>query len=181
MEIDDTIAGKPRTGSFSISLWVRPDVIDFQNIIVNASYGNMPENNQLRLIEYSRQLRLTREGYFEHYGWRYPQEINGATALTGRTKVTPGTWYHVALTAEAEGYMRLYVNGEEDVEAIKVKSENAFLGTIYIGAESGNAVDPTLNPDSFQGAVDEVSRYDRVLSSEEIRNQYLSAKGDGTD
>ena len=163
-----------RTEKYSIVMWIRPDVIGNQNIITSTGIKGTS-------VDYERQLRLTDEGHFIHYDFREGKDadlVNGEFLVSGKTTVVSGQWYHVAMTADEYGQIRLFVNGQEDAEP---KTSISFLKghflDVHIGTNSkyidrqGNKSDL----DRFQGAVDEISRYNRVLSPEEIQNLYSAS------
>ena len=84
---------------YTISMWVRPDVIRAQSLIVWT-------NSRGPTREWSHQLRMTADGTFEHY-----TDDGAAKKVTGTTVAEPSVWYHVVATAMNGGQMRLYVNG----------------------------------------------------------------------
>jgi Concanavalin A-like lectin/glucanases superfamily/Bacterial Ig domain/Calcineurin-like phosphoesterase len=78
-----------------------------------------------------------------------------------------GTWYHVAVSVDRAGFMKLYVNG-------------TFVGQVDISAFSATSI---TNTDSvrigrdqasnyYSGAVDELRIYNSVLSATDILNIY---------
>ena len=86
----------------------------------------------------------------------------------GHTHITPGVWYHVAMTYDASsGTLKLYVNGTNDVT---VSSSGNIIRTsapLYIGGS------PNPNyPYYFPGLIDEVDIFDRALSASEIQAIY---------
>jgi hypothetical protein len=73
--------------------------------------------------------------------------------------------------------MSLFVNGTEQHKLLPVEMSlhvNPERNRIYIGsAACGEDDDRKLMP-SFTGGLDEIARYDRVLSPPEIRRLYRS-------
>ena len=124
---------------YSISMWVRPDIIRAQSIVVWT-------NSSGTTSSWSHQLRMTAEGNFEHY------TFDGAgKKVTGTTVAEPNTWYHVAITATNDGQMHLYVNGVAEGAPQEV-------GTLWdegtrwrAGANSGDGMD------FYDGRVDELA------------------------
>lgn len=79
-----------------------------------------------------------------------------------------GTWRHLALTI-GSGAIVLYVDGEE-----AGRSSTAFSSiTSSTGMRIGSGFDKSR---FFNGLVDEVQVYDRVLSADEVKG--ISSAGD---
>jgi Concanavalin A-like lectin/glucanases superfamily len=82
------------------------------------------------------------------------------------------SWQHVAYTLSA-GAGTLYLNGQSVATVPKSASSTQANGTVYIGGFPAAAATQW-----FQGgAVDELSIYDRALSSAEITSIYQAAAG----
>jgi Concanavalin A-like lectin/glucanases superfamily/Bacterial Ig domain/Purple acid Phosphatase, N-terminal domain len=83
------------------------------------------------------------------------------------TNAVTGTWYHVAVSVDRAGFMKLYVNG-------------AFVGQVDISAFSATSITNTdsvrigrdQSTNYYSGAVDDLSIYNSVLSATEILNIY---------
>jgi putative heme-binding domain-containing protein len=92
--------------------------------------------------------------------------------IEAKTVTKPENWTHVALTRDASGALKLYMNGELD--AVGKKPFTEALGALSIG--DGNVPSGTIR---YQ----EVRVWNRARSAEEIRGSYLanlsSAKPDG--
>ncbi|MGK0188139.1 MAG: hypothetical protein ACI9R3_003931, partial [Verrucomicrobiales bacterium] len=84
---------------YSIALWVRPDVIRAQSIILLTNAGGSTST-------WSHQLRMTEDGSFEHYTFD-----GSAKTVTGTTIAEPNTWYHIVISAANGGQANLFVNG----------------------------------------------------------------------
>lgn len=90
------------------------------------------------------------------------------TSLQYNTTITPGVWYFVAITyngGSSANNVQIYLNGS--------------LGTT--GTETGAPSDTTADsfiisdnyvPDTFNGAIDDVRVYNRILSASEISAMY---------
>lgn len=88
---------------------------------------------------------------------------NPDTTVTGNQEISTGQWMHLAVTRDGttSGSIRLYVNGVLDVNVnAKLGVQNANPN-IHIG---GN----TLDNRYFNGAIDDVRFYSRVLTAGEI-------------
>ncbi|MCK4998226.1 MAG: hypothetical protein KAS23_01785 [Anaerohalosphaera sp.] len=177
--IPDEVARQRHTDSYSIALWVRPDFIQNQNIIANTDRIQGPD------VNFSRQLRMTGDGYFEHYTFREPDHQSSlynnpleiASRIKGTTLIESGQWYHVVITAEKEGIMRLFVNGREDAESLKTEFTKEYYNQISIGQQSGTDHGQVNNRmKAFVGAIDEISYYDRVITEKEISDLFRSVE-----
>jgi len=91
--------------------------------------------------------------------------------LVARRKAVHGTWTHYAVTRDAEGALRLYVNGELDCEAT-VRDTTPYRG-LRIGYSTPKGA-------GTQGRVAEFRVWDRARSADEIRADFdRSYAGDG--
>jgi len=94
---------------------------------------------------------------------------HGDGNLRGNTPVNDGQWHHVALTVVEGGNLRvpntiLYVDGQPD--SVFSGSDNIFNVTADADVNIGRRV--PYDDRYFNGSIDDVSIYDRVLSEEEI-------------
>ncbi|MEN9839463.1 MAG: hypothetical protein RL177_942, partial [Bacteroidota bacterium] len=97
--------------------------------------------------------------------------------VTGTTIAVKNGLYHVALTAESNGFVRLYVNGTQEASAaineLLMEGEDGYL-TLGAKAElySSNEEDPgTPDSEHFVGVIDELRVWSRVRTATEIRNE----------
>lgn len=97
--------------------------------------------------------------YVRRDGTNY-SEANGAA-------VSLDDWHCLAGTAESNGFVKLYLDGD-------------LVGKRKVDFQFGNAVDHLVmgryNASFMKGVIDEVRIYDRVLSDDEIRRNYLIDK-----
>ena len=133
--------------AYTMSAWVRADVIRGQSIIVRSDASGPAAS-------WSHQLRMTATGKFEHYFFD-----GAAKAVTGITTAVANTWYHVAAVATNGGMARLYVNGVEE-------GTPAGIGALWtggtrwmIGSNSGNGLPGGVALSYFDGKIDEVSMW----------------------
>jgi parallel beta-helix repeat protein len=101
---------------------------------------------------------------FNSPGSNWPSEV-----ITSPIPITPGTWNHVAFTYD-QSAMTLYFNGQP-------VATNA-IGPATIAASSSRLLisgDDNNGPTWFNGAIDEVSVYNRALSASEIAVIYGAA------
>lgn len=145
--------------AYTIAAWVKPTDTTSVNIINRADAN--PSSAYY-------QLRINAAGKFEHT--IVDNSISGTTrTVTGATTVNPDIWYHVAIVAQNNGMMRLYVNGVEEGTA---QSGITLLGNgdrFRLGTSTTYA--GTFG--YFDGLIDDLRIYEVPLSLAEI--QALSA------
>jgi ferric-dicitrate binding protein FerR (iron transport regulator) len=169
---NDALKLNGNNSRFSLVLWVRPDSIARQNIIVNADQEG-PYSN------YSRQLFMDSKGKFAFWILVWEPELGEVegepVTLTSSTVMQPGKWYHVAVTVASNGDMHLFINGTEENNLSLVDLSlhvNPERNRIYIGSAACGEDDDRELMRSFTGGLDEIARYNRVLSPPEIGQLY---------
>ena len=86
----------------------------------------------------------------------------GNTVTLGTTALKTNTWYHAVVT-KLSGVVTLYLDGQNDGSAARTIESATGVTRIGIGKTG-------LNP--FNGLIDEVRVYNRVLSADEIKRLY---------
>ncbi len=121
----------------------------------------------------SHQLRMLASGAFEHYTYAGAAR-RGELTVTGQAAANMDRWFHVVITAQTGGSMQLIVDGER--QAVW----QGPLGAVWQGGRVlrvGQAVGN--NPEGafagFQGEIDDLAVWRRVLSSAEVRRCYQQA------
>ena len=144
------IADATNPTAYTITAWVKPDVVSGAVNIITRSSGDI--NNS------SHQIRINASGKFEHS--TYDGSIR---TVTGTTTVVANTWYFVAITASNNGTMRLYVNGQEEGTALSV-------GTMWTGGNCWlvGSNNPMYSLGFFDGKIDDLRVYRQVLSQADI-------------
>ena len=83
------------------------------------------------------------------------------------------TWYHVIGTSNGSGVGKLYINGElEDTNNSFTSSSQNGTAPIKIGCETNNG--SNFNP--LDGRISLVRIYNKYLSADEVRRNYLATK-----
>ncbi len=96
------------------------------------------------------------------------------TSVDSRSAIAKDTWTHVVGTYQRSGttnIAKIYINGVLE-NTISVDSVNPIMavpstGNLTIGKSAGTAVN-----DLFFGSLDEIKIYNRVLSADQVRNNY---------
>ena len=104
-----------------------------------------------------------------HYKWHLGTDDNGALLEGDIYSGTPddNRWIHLAGTYDG-AVMRLYVDGTEIATAAITGRIRVDDNPVTIGGEE-NGPDPQVVDGEFEGLVDEVRIYNRVLEPADIR------------
>lgn len=165
-----------KKGGYSIALWFRPEALGLQSILV---YSN--DNASGFLERYSDQIYLDEDNRPSFYVYCPDSAVHNqaVNSISASEPVRLNTWYHVAVTCSADNRINLYVNGQSRaVKQLPSRPESNPVG--YIGCASVNPYydqleHVTFSREPFCGTVDEISQYDRMLSSDEIESLYRAA------
>jgi hypothetical protein len=134
--------------AYTIEAWVKPTDTNNRNIF------NGGDNN---FGYYSHSLRIV-GGKFIHY--TYDGNLN---SVTGTTPIVAGQWYHVAITAENNGQMKLFVNGNEEGTSLPVGTLWTGLDRFYIGNDRGAFLG------NFFGTIDEFRVWNIARTAAQIQ------------
>jgi hypothetical protein len=93
----------------------------------------------------------------------------GYVLATGSTAAQTNTWYHVAMTYDGTT-LKLYVNGVSDASAAAVNAMTPTTQSFSIGGLPSG-------PWDFAGRIDELSLYNRALTSSEVLGIYTAGAG----
>ncbi len=147
--IGDPNRGDPNLSAYTLSAWVRPNVVSPMSIIywLDPSAANTAVSDQLRI----------NGGKFEHH-----TNASGPKTVTGSTSVAAGTWYHVAAVASNNGQAELYVNGVSEGTPIAIGTLPSGGNAWNIGSSSAGGMG------YFNGLVDDVRLFNRALTDAEI-------------
>jgi len=154
---------KPIIGS--VSVW-----FNMENIVMS---GQGAEFNPIVLTK-SQPGDDFFEGYSLNYDWKSGR-VNVATtysqlnqvSLRSKNKIELGKWHHVVMTYDNDT-MCLYVNGKLDMK-MKKGFVNRYLETDSVML--GNSANKK-NDRFFNGMIDDIAIYNRVLSEEEVKELY---------
>jgi len=146
----------------TVAAWVRPSGAEGWDAILtkgpsNGSGFNHAGNYELRIEAGSRLL-----GFLHQRGWF--EDTSFLPAL--QPAIAPEQWSHVAVTASTggSGIVHYYVNGE----LVDVFPESILIDRFPVNNNDlliGNRADFFTG---FDGHIDDVALFDRVLSQEEI-------------
>jgi hypothetical protein len=155
--------------SFSVEAWVNTAVITGQSP-VSSSYGTGPTGWWMQSIADSGTgwwFGDCSAGYFGN------NKVNGAYVNTNGS-ILPGYWSHIVIVHDGTSATtpnRVYVNGTTDGYVWGGAPLNT-AGPFIIGARGVSAT--TIADEFFDGSVDEVAVYTRVLSAAEVTSHYTA-------
>lgn len=153
IEVPDTL-DLDITQSLTLAAWVKAsNQDDFARLISREQSG--VGNRQYNLG-------------FDSSG-NYPRSVvdtsAGAFSVVGTTSITDNNWYHVAMTFEADGELRMYVDGGMPEASVSVSGSLVSKSAdVTVGVASH-----LPEKDSFDGLMDEVRVYNRALSAADIQ------------
>jgi hypothetical protein len=156
---DDTVSHNDlsMTGAFGVSLWF----LKRTNGINNARifWGNVTDGDT-----YVGNVTLT--------------TINTQSDAAGQQKnytfsLANNQWYHFALSRDASNGVRLYLNGVESTSGVQTVTGTYTLNRIGQYASGGGVYAPYI----WDGLLDDMTVYNRLLSANEIRRLYLLGRG----
>ena len=133
-------------GNFTIAGWVKPDVITGTNTLT----ANYVDTNK----GYFFGIYNSKLGYYSN-AWK-----------SANTTLSSGIWYHTAITIDSSGNYIMYLNGVSDgsgASNLPVTGEDTFkIGAYGLNGGLGR----------FNGLIDDIRVYNRILSAEEIQRLY---------
>ncbi len=147
----------------SVALWVKPTSSADNDIIFNTHNGSGSGVGVEIKFDSSNRIKVASTN-----------SSNGWVTANSTTALSNGTWYHVAVTLDTDTKYRIYINGtlEATSSAFTPKTANS-TNPYYLGdsPDSGNYYD---------GVLDDVGIYSRVLSATEI-GKLANNNIDGSD
>ncbi|MFZ4621933.1 MAG: LamG-like jellyroll fold domain-containing protein [Bacteroidota bacterium] len=138
----------PSPSAYTIEMWVRPASTADEELFVRSDNGG-PD------YAFSHQLAIV-NGKFEHY--TFDGEGN---SVIGSTVIVPGQWYHVAIVAENNSAMRLFVNGTEEGAPLLVGGLWTGGNNYYVGRAGAGLP-------WFRGSINEIRIWNIVRTQAEI-------------
>lgn len=172
----------PTTGTFSISAWINPRVLDRTrfNFVNPFDFSTIISQVGGREIAGDFGLHVLENGTIQF--WRRPSAWNSSVDVvtSGANVISTNRWTHVVAVygaTDGGGNMSLYVNGELVSNTVSVGNYRAVeprpdtdLTMTRLGSAELLTDGARRNP--FNGSIDEVMVFDYALSSEEVRVIY---------
>jgi hypothetical protein len=91
-------------------------------------------------------------------------------ASWGKRKLALRTWHHVVLTRGPNDAAKVYLDGTLEIDTSMPSSDPASRSDLYVGGYPGGA--------GFEGRIDEVAVYDRLLTADEVMKHYRLGHSD---
>lgn len=107
---------------------------------------------------------------FALFGSRLLLNSDGATNARGDTILSLDQWIHVSATRTSTGVSNLYVNGLLDGDA------NQDSGTPEVGSSNVFVGNNSAGSRTFDGKIDDLRAYNRILTASEIKSHYLQTR-----
>jgi len=162
--VDDYVSLPPNsgTGDFTIDFWEKSSSNALYKVALSFAASASPTTSNL-IFDFNDPDIPGGVGLWVY--WNGGGEYRITTGSIG--SFTNGLWHHIALTRSGAN-MTLYVNGASVGSTVYAPVINlSNFDVNYIGAS------PATPPANFwQGAVDEVSIYNRALTASEIQSLY---------
>lgn len=150
----------------TISLWIKTTELDTRAMALAIVSKNTSSSNTSALgIDVY---------YPSHSGWKFALSIASSSGAhyevypSNEPKITLNKWYHIVYTISANGSVRDWYNGQEGIGAEIPSPE--FLTwdlndyKLQVGSRNEGV--------NFNGAIDELKIYNRVLTEDEIHALY---------
>ncbi|NBU23818.1 MAG: LamG domain-containing protein, partial [Actinobacteria bacterium] len=155
-------AGTVASGPFTMEIWANIRSMTRAHVLLSQSVDT---SNQIYLV-------IGRDNVATPYeflvGW-------GNASVWTDVTVPSARWFHAAVTRDASGIARLYLDGALVWTSTTQSTTNATTGTFSVGAHSNG-------DESLDGQVDQVKVWNAALSQTEISNSmhsYGATQSDG--
>jgi hypothetical protein len=151
----DGYKGVLGTNPWSATAWIKMTNVDDHRCIINWGTPVNGQRIELRIMSGTGIMRAN----------------HGAGNVNTNTPVNDGQWHHVAVTSIENAYcqypdMILYIDGQDDTVP---STDTDPLLDIVPGADLGIGFRASHTDRYWDGSIDEVRFYDRVLTAEEIQ------------
>ncbi len=171
VQIPDAPALKP--ANLTVEAWVRFASLDSGGNTANPGQQYIVFKQNTRTANFEGyELGKWRTGGQDLFVFRVCSSSGTSAEVFSTTLVTAGVWYHVA-AIRGPGLVQLYVNGQLQGQADVGFPQDYGSSPLYFGSSGVAGWDR-----KFSGTLDEVSLYNRALSSNEVAAIY-AAHADG--
>jgi len=166
---------------FSISVWVKPDVYMTNNMILAkiADGACSEDQRQFYFRLWNGKVMFGYSSTLYTGNYRYP---TGSTSFTNTNK-----WYHIVVmydgtvnTGDGIDRVKIYVDGAQETISVGAASTGT-VGSIQAGAaplgvgDYLNTSGTQCNATAFNGKIDDIRIYDRLLNPAEINALFVGS------
>ena len=155
-----------RPTNLTIEAWVRFDSLD-------SAVTGAPAGEQFIVLKRGSNfegydLGKTRVGSNDVFRFLVAPASGADSLVRSSTLVVTGVWYHIAGVIESN-FIQIYVNGRLEGQTNVFLAQDFVSEPLYLGTSGLSGYDGRLS-----GALDEISLYNRALSSNEVAAIYVA-------
>lgn len=154
--------------NLTVECWVRFDSLDTPGNTGNigTQYMVFKQNTRTNVFE---GYNLGKHRYaYDLFVWEVSSSGGASIQLDSVTAISTNVWYQVVGT-RGSNFVQLYVNGQMEVQTNVTFPQDYGSLPLYFGTSGESYYDR-----KFSGSLDEVSLYNRALSSNEIAALYAA-------
>lgn len=154
LSIADDAALQFGTGSFSISLWIKPET---------TSAGYAAQLTPISKVDTAFEIMMYINRVYVYLG-------GASNGLNGSASLSAGNWYHLCLVRNGSA-CRMYINGALDSSATNSANVSGAGNAIEIGRRPGTGTT------EYDGLVDEVGIWNAALTDDQRALLYNAGAG----
>jgi ribosomal protein L19 len=153
--------------NLTVECWVNFNLMDTPgNSTVGAQYIVFKQNTQTLAFE---GYNLSKHRYaYDIIVWEVTSATGVAVQINGVTPITSNTWYHV-VGIRGPDFVQLYINGNLEAQTNVSFPQDYGPYSLFFGTSHQSYWDRKLS-----GLLDEVSLYNRALTSNEVTALYAA-------
>jgi Concanavalin A-like lectin/glucanases superfamily/Immunoglobulin domain len=168
VQIADSLILHPT--NFTVEAWVRFNGLD------SAGLGGSPAGDQYIFFHQNSRsadfegidLSKTRIAGLDRFRFLVSSATGQFAEMESTTVISTGVWYHIA-AVRGSNFMQLFINGALEVQTNVAFAQDYGTQPLFFGTSGQSFWDH-----KFKGNLDEVSFYNRPLSSSEISAIFLA-------
>lgn len=156
---------------FSISVWIKP------NSAGPTGYGRIVAKDNGLNIGLWQFTMQDDDPYFDNFLFQKDYTGTSLTIRTADNTASYGEWQHLVLTwdgSDSAFGVHMYKDGAEMAYQSQIDPTGSKASDVGLNLRIGNRSD--AGERSFDGSIDDVRLYDRVLSADEVKRLYNMGK-----
>lgn len=155
------------TGSFSVSLWIKPEINGTMRLIDSRGTGTAGSYPGFQIV-----LESDASGWYFNTTGTDDSYANYFFCMGNGNTYTCDQWHHISMVFQENSELRLYVDGELDatIYASSYGGVSNSLPLVFGAAlvSSGYYNPPSTMTENFKGNLEDIYLFDRLLSETEI-------------